>query len=125
MFKRITIIEKKYLEKNGSYFNSKKDKIALINYSDIQLKSELENLNKNAKSRYYEIAKDYNLINKADIIKFITDYLEHLSKNEIIEIINNNFDNFSFSKLGVYSTKRKLKVDMTKNRFYKRSDENV
>ena len=107
MIKRITIIEKEYLEKNGHYFNSKKDKIALINYSDVQLKNELENLNKNAKSRYYEIAQDYNLNNKADIIKFITDYLENLSKNEIIEIININFNNFNFDKMGIYKIKIK------------------
>lgn len=119
MLKRITIIEKEYLEKSGRYFNNKKDKIALINYSDSQLKSELENLNKNARSRYYEIAQDYNLNNKADIIKFIADYLENLSKNEIIEIINNNFNNFNIDKMGVYKTKTITKIDMSKNRFYK------
>lgn len=119
MIKRLTIIEKEYLEKNGRYFNSKKDKIALINYNDTQLKNELENLNKNAKSRYYEITEDYNLTNKADIIKFIADYLENLSKNELIEIINNNIYNFSFNKMGIYKTKSITKIDMTKNRFYK------
>ena len=119
MFKRITIIEKQFLIKNGKYFNNKNEKIALINYTDNQLKIELEELNRNARNRFFEVIEDYNLNSKTDIIKFISNYLENLSKNELVEILNNNFNNFSFSKLGIYHTKRKLKVDMTKNRFYK------
>ena len=122
MIKRITIIEKQFLIKNGKYFNNKNEKIALINYTDNQLKTELEELNRNARSRFFEVIEDYNLTNKTDIIKFISNYLENLGKNELVEILNNNFNNFSFSKLGIYSTKRKLKVDMSKNRFYKGGD---
>lgn len=124
MIKRLTIIEKQFLIKNGKYFNNKNEKIALINYTDNQLKTELEELNRNARSRFFEVIEDYNLNNKADIIKFITEYLNNFSKNELVDIINNNFSSFNLSKLCIYQTKRKLKVDISKNRFFKRSEEN-
>lgn len=95
--KRFTILTRKVLSRGkGGYFNEVEETIYLIDMTDKKIKDKLEELNKNKRTCFFEISKDFNLKTKQGNKGFINYYLENSKdynikefKNEVINIINN------------------------------------
>ena len=64
--------------------------------TDKKINEKLEELNKNKRTNFFEISKDFNLKTKQGSKEFVNYYLENSKdysikkfKNEVIDIINN------------------------------------
>lgn len=92
--KNITILVKDELERSskGGYFKEVTKYVVLENTTELKTKSKLEELNKNARSRYYKIFRQFNLTTKSgmnEFIKFIFVYDNIFELNKYNQLINN------------------------------------
>lgn len=94
--KRLTILYREYLERGKcNYYNTKYEYFYCIDYTDRQINNQLEELNKNKRSRLYQIYIDFNLKTKKEKKDFINFFLENYNqtyqikklKSEVISII--------------------------------------
>lgn len=73
--KRITFVKKEFLSRQkGGYFKEDFEIHMFRDYTDSKLKKELDELNKNAKTRFFEIDGDFNLNTekgKANLVEFL------------------------------------------------------
>lgn len=80
--KRVTVIERRILvRERGNNFKESSETYVYYNKTDKTIKEEIENLNKNKKSRFFEIKGDYNISTEkgkrellSDTIKYYKDY---------------------------------------------------
>lgn len=80
--KRYTILEKHELERGKrGYFNPITRQEILVDKTDKQIEIRLQELNKNARSRFYKIVYDFNLKTK----KGIKDYINYMLDNKSLE----------------------------------------
>lgn len=80
--KRYTILEKYELERGKcGYFNPVTRQVILIDKSDKAIEKELQELNKNARTRFFKVAYDFNLKTK----KGIKDYINYMLDNKSLE----------------------------------------
>ena len=95
--KRFTILSREVLSRGkGGYYNKTEEKIFLADMTDKKITEKLEELNKNKRTNFFEISKDFNLKTKQGSKEFVNYYLENSKecsikkfKNEVIDIINN------------------------------------
>lgn len=69
--KRITIIERTVLNKIGKRFKESTESEIFFNKTDLKINKELEELNKNKRSRFYSIKYDFKLTTKKGLNDFI------------------------------------------------------
>ena len=87
--KRYTILEKYELERGlGGYFNPVTRQVKLIDKTDKAIEKELQELNKNARSRFFKIAYDFNLKTKKGIKNYINYMLDNNNLDDNIKILN-------------------------------------
>lgn len=80
--KRFTILEKYELARGkGGYFNPITRQEILIDKTDKQIETRLQELNKNARSRFFKVVYDFNLKTK----KGIKDYINYMLDNSNLE----------------------------------------
>lgn len=86
--KRYTILEKHELERGKrGYFNPITRQEILIDKTDKQIEARLQDLNKNARSRFYKVVYDFNLKSKKGIKDYINYMLDNKSLDENIKIL--------------------------------------
>lgn len=80
--KRYTILEKEELIRGKrGYFNPITRQVILIDKTDTFINNKLQELNKNAKTRFFKVAYDFNLKTK----KGIKDYINYMLDNKSLE----------------------------------------
>lgn len=86
MLKNLTILRRDYLKRSakGGYFSNTSDYIILENATDLKVKKELEELNKNYRTHLYYIEKRWIFTKKSDVNNFIKYYVGN--KNNIREL---------------------------------------
>ena len=93
--KRYTILEKYELERGKKgYFNPVTRQVILIDKSDKVIEKELQELNKNARSRFFKIAYDFNLKTKKGIKDYINYMLDNSNLEDNIKILDKIKENF-------------------------------
>lgn len=93
--KRYTILEKYELERGKKgYFNPVTRQVILIDKSDKAIEKELQELNKNARSRFFKIAYDFNLKTKKGIKEYINYMLDNNNLEDNIKILDKVMENF-------------------------------
>lgn len=81
--KRITFLKKDYLERGlKGYFKEVSDVYILVDSTDNKIKKRLDELNKNAKTRFYEIDGDFKLNTDKGVQEFIIFIARNYKKNE-------------------------------------------
>lgn len=90
MIKNLTILKRDYLKRSakGGYFSNTSDYIILENATDLKVKKELEELNKNYRVHLFNIEKRFVFSKKNDMKEFINFYINNKEIKELKQYEN-------------------------------------
>lgn len=99
--KRITIIEREVLKRiSGRHYKEETESEIFFNKTDLKINKELEELNKNKRSRFYSIKYDFKLTTKKGLNDFIIFLINNGNNYRWLSDYNKLIDNLKNEIIG-------------------------